>query len=179
LTLSDSLFAGSAHRGEGDATGSAKTNHDIFGIFQIIALVTHFVLFDFLPAGHHLDVEAFLGGRVNVDRGLHNALFGIRAANGPGWRRGANGLELGQFYGFHHLTQGAVQQQADHHAVFFSNVESHTSQVDSFLHRGRSEHDQVILTMTAADNVHNDDRKFRAGDVREPFLHQADARAGA
>jgi len=32
---------------------------------------------------------------------------------------------------------------------------------------------------TAADNVHNDDRKFRAGDVRETFLHQADARAGA
>src|SRR5690606_33018839 len=87
----------------------------------------------------------------------------------------------------------------DEVVVLLGQVKGEHGEIDGLLHRGGREHDGAVITVPggaghlevvalgrediaeagpAAHDVHDHAGDVRAGDVRKPLLHQADAGAG-
>ena len=104
-----------------------------------------------------------------------------------------------QFQRFHHLADEAIGQHNGGIAITVRELKSEPGQVRHLLHRGGRYDNILVIAMAAAldegeivallrgdisksrpaaHDVHNHAGKFRASQVRDAFLHQADPRAG-
>ena len=73
----------------------------------------------------------------------------LRARQGPGL---VIGLHLHVLEGnwLHHLPDGAIRQDHGGHKVLVRQIEPLDGEARHFLHRGRSQHDHAVITMSAA-----------------------------
>ena len=127
------------------------------------------------------------------------ALAALGAGGGPGEFPALDRAHGRQFDRFHHLADRPVQQQAGDGEIFLRQVEGQRQQIHRFLDRGRRQHDGMVIAMPAAladlvvialrggdvaqarpaaHHVDQHHRYFRAGDIGQALLHQADAGAG-
>jgi len=94
------------------------------------------------------------------------------------------------------LTDGAISEDHYDGTIFLGQIKSQHGQIHGFLHRSRSQDDTAIIAMATtmhhlvivslgggdiaqtgatAHHIHQHNREFGTGDVRDSFSHQADA----
>ena len=192
----DAARARQFDRGFQDAAHDAVAHQDDLGIVGAPAFVADLIALGLLVLGFELADVALQVVGLQVDGtdqiGARSPRCPCTAHSGGGGKDGAGG----EFHGLHHLADEAIGQHDRGIAVAVGQVEGEGGEVGHLLDGIRRQHEGAVVAVaaafddlvvvallggdvaeagTGAHDVGDDAGEFRAGQVAEAFLHQADA----